>query len=565
MTERKSRFLPTAMGLMVMAFAVGFFMALFSIGKSGVLYQRALTWEIMSALLALAAWAPAILLVASALSMETSEASDGFSNAAIRVLTPALIMAVAVSLFYILAVPRIEELKNRYASQGNFFITSLKKAGEAYENKEYELAARFLADSGAIDNADTGWIDLNNKVKRELSKAAAKRHEEATALEKAQAERIAGKDAGWEEANRFYLQALKARDEGKLYDAHYLAKRSAEKYSRRPEVLRLVEETWLALEGTTLKKDSREEAEYYKKKLEGYTRFQEQDYLQAFRIFSDLLVKDADDTDVRNYLGKSTEGLSSIAFFTEEADFAFSRSDAPPLQIKASTSEGEHVTLSAGKAAISDDAVYLRDLVIETGGEEPSRLTAPFGRHHGDTLTLRAVDRKAPYRAYEPILEKGRPIQPAYAVKTPFSQHDIATVLQITGDPKDIPIDTLFLSLDDAERFGAPVPPLLAELAGRMAYPFAVVMLVLLGAGMGIRFKPVKTPSLLNAYLTSPILVALAIPPLGIASKLSDIAALALSRAVPYQIFIPTWLVFMGVCVVICLLVSARIASLKSH
>jgi len=550
---------------MSLAFVVGFFIALFSIGESGVLYQKALSWEIMSALLSLAAWAPAILLVASALSMETSEAKDGFSGAAVRILTPALIMAVVVSLFYILAVPKIEELKNRYTEQGNFFTSSLQKAEEAYRNKEYELAARFLADCGAIDNADSHWIDLNNKVKRELSKASAKRQEEADALRKAQAERVAGKDAGWDEANGFYLMALKARDEGRLFDAHYLAKRSAEKYSRRPEVLRLVEETWFALERNVLTEDSKEEADFYKRKLEGYSRLQEQDFLQAFRIFSELLVEHDDDADVRNYLGKSTDGLSTISFFTEDADLAFSRSDGPPLRIEASAPEGNRYALSAGKAAISNDAVYLRDIVIEVGGEEPTRITAPFGRHHGDTLTIRAVDRMPPYLVYEPNQESGRPIQPAYATKTPFSQQDIITVLHISGDPKDIPIDVLFLGIDDADRFGAPVPPLLAELARRSAYPFAVLMLVLLGAGIGIRFKPAKLPGMLKAYLTSPILVALAIPPLGMVSRLSSIAALALSRTVSRQLFIPAWFGFLGACIVLCLLVSARIASLKTH
>jgi hypothetical protein len=209
--------------------------------------------------------------------------------------------------------------------------------------------------------------------------------------------------------------------------------------------------------------------------------------------------------------------------------------------------------------------VYLRDIVIEAEGDHPFRVTAPFGRHHGDTLTIRAVDTTAPYRAYEPAQESGTPIQPAYAIRTPFSQRDIVTVLQISGDPRDIPIDALFLGIDDADRFGAPASPLLTEMARRSAYPFAVMMLVLLGAGIGIRFKPARTPGMLNTYLTSPILVALAIPPLGMVSRLSEIAALALARTVPHQAFIPAWFGFLGLCVVASLLVSARIASLKTH
>ncbi|PKM97028.1 MAG: hypothetical protein CVU79_10265, partial [Elusimicrobia bacterium HGW-Elusimicrobia-3] len=37
----------------------------------------------------------------------------------------------------------------------------------------------------------------------------------------------------WAAGNRFYLEALKARDEGRVFDAHYLAKRSYAIYSKR--------------------------------------------------------------------------------------------------------------------------------------------------------------------------------------------------------------------------------------------------------------------------------------------------------------------------------------------
>ena len=78
MPERKSSFLPVAIGLLSLAFAVGFFVALVSVGRADVLYKFALPWEAMRALISLADWAPAILLVAAAIATESSDAGAGF-------------------------------------------------------------------------------------------------------------------------------------------------------------------------------------------------------------------------------------------------------------------------------------------------------------------------------------------------------------------------------------------------------------------------------------------------------------------------------------------------------
>jgi len=99
MPEKKSGFAATAAALFALAFVIGFGMALASIGRSGVLYKFALQWELSKALLYVATWAPAILLAASAIAMESSEARDGFSGAASRIMAPALALAIIMSLF----------------------------------------------------------------------------------------------------------------------------------------------------------------------------------------------------------------------------------------------------------------------------------------------------------------------------------------------------------------------------------------------------------------------------------------------------------------------------------
>lgn len=569
MPERKPGFLMVAIALFALAFAVGFFIALISIGKSGVLFKFALTWEATKALLSVAAWAPAILLVASALAMESSEARDGFSGAAYRILLPALSLAAIVSIFYILIVPSLEERKNRYESQSQLFSDSLRLATEALKDNRLDDAEKFLLACANIDIRDESYVALNDRIKSAEVKASVL--ESATLP---QTQPSLPKDEGaWKAGNRFYLEALQARTEGRTFDAHYLAKRSAEVYSKRPEVQRLVEETWSELQRLGPTKETKAAAAYYEQKLQGYQRFQENDFLTAFRIFTDLFIIDPDDEDVAVYLARSAEGLSTIAFFIEEDMKAFSSSDDRPFSFSLSEPDTWTATLSAKQAAISQDAVYFRGLTLDLAGSSPVHVHAPYARLHGTTLTLRAVDRLNPGRVWEPEYESGSrlqtgsstgPLDPGFAIIVPFTQDNAATALRLSGAPKDIPIALLATGIDAAGRLGIETRPLLAELARRTGYPFAVLMLVLTGAGMGVRFKPTEPVSVAMKYLTAPILVGLSLAPLRFMASVAVIAGKACAHWIPGGLFLPAWLGLLGICVVLSLFVAARIAGHSS-
>lgn len=553
MAERKPAYMAVTLALFALAFAAGFFIALFSIGHAGVLFRFAVSWEMTSAALFIGAWAPAILLVGSALALESSEAHDGFAGAAAQVLAPALVMAVLVSLFYMLAAPNLAELKARYESQSQLFVDSLCGAEDALQTGSPETAARELLACAAIDPLDERYVELNERVQRSLVETRAAK---ADSVVEPVAPRTEEDD--WAEANRFYLQALKARAEGRLFDAHYLAKRSVAIYSKRPEVRRLVNETWSDLQRLGPRAEQKGEAALYKRKLEGYERFQEGDFLAAYRIYSELAAEAADDVDIATYLKRSADGLATIAFFTEEDARAFSRSDGGPFRIALSTPGGSTATLVASRIAMADDALYLRNIVYTRTGADPVRVRAPFARLHGDTLLLRAIDRKHPDMVWEPTYETAG--AQGFALRLPFNQDDVARVYWLSGAPSGIPVLMLATSMDEALRFGLQVQPLLVELAGRMAYPFAVLMLALLGAGLGIRFKPAVPPSTAARYVSAPILVALAMAPIGIVTDVGRLAARAVAAWLSPALFVPVWLGFLGVCVVLCLFVSARIA-----
>lgn len=558
MPERKSSFLPVAIGLLSLAFAVGFFVALVSVGRADVLYKFALPWEAMRALISLADWAPAILLVAAAIATESSDAGAGFSGAARGVLAPALALAAAVSLFYLLVLPGVEERSNRYESQSQLFADSLRAADAAYREGRLADAELALRAGAAIDQLDERFVELSDRIRAESARARSSVGDE---LDKAPGD--GADDVPWRAANRFYLEALRARDEGRLFDAHYLAKRSAAIYANDVNVRRLVAETWSALQALGPSLEEKAAAAFYGRKLEGYSRYQEGDYLEAFRIYTELAEEAPDDADVAAYLERSAAGLSEISFFIEEDERAFAESDERPFS--ATLSGPRPAWLSASRAAASDGAVYFRDLTLRLGGATPLEARAPFARLHGDRLVLRAVDRSRPDLVWEPEYAR-RPSgqdDPGYALIVPFTQEDALTAIRLSGAPEDIPLATLATGIDDAERLGLDSRPLKAELAERCSYPFVVIMLALLGVGLGVRFRPTEPVGAAARYLTAPLLVALAVPPLRLAAELSASATRALAVLAPSAWFLPAWIGVLSLCVAASLLVAARIASTR--
>jgi lipopolysaccharide export LptBFGC system permease protein LptF len=562
MPENKTGFLGLASALMALAFVIGFFVSLLSLGQSGVLYHFALKWELTGALLYLAAWAPSILLVASALALESSDASDRFSGAARTVLLPALILAALVSIYFLLIVPGMQERKARYESQSALFTNSIQLAETALKEMRLDDASRYLIACGAIDQHDERFTSLYDRVQSELVKASNAELGQPEAQTTSYPENEA-----WVAGNHFYLEALEARKDGRHFDAHYLARRSAEIYDKRPEVKKLVDETWRSLEKLGPSVEELEAAALYKRKLEGYARLQEGDYLAAYRIYSELSTVYADDLEISTYLKKSGEGLSQIAFFIEEDERAFSKSDRRSFSIQTIAEDGNITKLASARIAISPEAVYFRDAIITTGGEKPSVIRASFARLHQNVLILRAVDRTKPEIVWDPVYETGQPSvsrgetqDPGYAVQVPFNQQDVVAVVRLSGNPKDIALDVLATAADVVDRFGLDVQPLLTELGRRAAYPFTVIILVLLGAGLGIRFKAIEPPGTLKKYLTAPILVALALAPISAGASIGLLAVKVVAAWVPRALFLPAWLGFMGGCTALSLFIAARIA-----
>ena len=554
MAEKRGSFMASALILLLLSFGVAFFVSLFGIGSSGVLFKYALRWELLSALLLLASWAPAILLVSSALVTEGLTSPDGFTSAATRSLVPALIMAFVLSIFYLLLVPGIAERKNWYEATSALFEDTLKASMRAYQAGELQEADRLLLAIRAIDSDEPRYARLNDQIKQAIV--------DSNYVPDLPPQAVPANETGQLiTANRFYLEAVEKMESGHYIEAHYLAKRAAASYPNRVEVRRLVEESWRAMQTTGPAPEEVIAKRLYERKLDAYSRFAEGDYLTAYRIFKELVAENPDDPDVRNYLQRSAAGLEDISFFLDEDEKAFSQSIERDFSISYAIPNGE-LQLQASGAAVSPDGMYFRDLHLTRTGPEAIALASPHARLKGTNLILRAVDRDDPSNIHEAMYSLGgdTPVT-RHAIVLPFDESSALVAFRMMGHPSDIPLSALALDIDQAALFGIPTGPLMAELALRSAYPFATVILVLMGVALGFRFRPEQPLGMMRTLLGAPLMVALVLVPIGLASRIGRFMAEALAYFIPGQLYLPTWLVFLGLCTALSLFLSAHIAS----
>jgi tetratricopeptide (TPR) repeat protein len=554
MAEKRGSFMASALVLLLLSFGVAFFISLFDIGNSGVLFKYALRWELLSALLILASWAPAILLVSSALVTEGLTNPDGFTSAATRSLVPALVMAFALSIFYLLLVPGIAERKNWYEATSALFEDTLRSSMQAYQAGELQEADRLLLAILAIDPDEPRYTRLNDQIKQAIV--------DSHYVPDVPTRTADNKDSGLLfAANRFYLEAVEEMEAQRYIEAHYLAKRSAALYPDRVEVRRLVEESWRAMQATGPAPEEMIARRFYERKLYGYGRFSEGDYLTSYRIFKELMAENPDDPDVRNYLQRSATGLEGISFFLDEEEKAFSRSIERNFAVSYALPDGV-LSLQAAGAAVSPDGMYFRDLKLSRTGTEPLALETPHARLKGTNLILRAVDRADPYKVHEAVYSLGgnSPVT-KHVLSLPFDESSALVAFRMMGHPSDIPLYALAIDIEQAALFGIPSGPLMAELAMRSAYPFATVILVLIGVALGFRFRPEQPLGIMRTLVGAPLMVALVLIPIGMASRIGRFMAEALAYFIPGQMYLPIWLVFLGLCTALSLFLSAHIAS----
>jgi hypothetical protein len=363
----------------------------------------------------------------------------------------------------------------------------------------------------------------------------------------------------WEAGNNFYLRARQALEEGRFFDAYSLARRARVLYPDRIEVRVLENDAWKKLQNAAPPAELQADRAFYARKIEGYRLLVEEDYLPAFRLFHVLASERPDDPDVRNYLTRSQAGLSQSYFFFDEYETALERYRALPLNLDL-TIGNLHVRLRAEMAMAGPDGIFFKNFTYRQDGAEAVLMGSPLARLSGNSLVARAVQRQQPTETLEPLWQSDAASGLAILANLPFSEADVRLAMQFSGQPADIPLHLLLFSLDEAVRLGHARVVLQRELGQRLAYPFAMIMLVLVGIALGMRFRGPNTPGAASVLIGSPLLVLLASLPINIFQQGSRLVLELLALQASTSGFLAAWLGLLAGTTVLGLLLAVKIA-----
>lgn len=509
------------------------------------------SWVLLSGLISLFSLAPSILLIGSAFHAESMPQTSTFHDVVIRELLPAFIFALTFTIGYIFIIPSAENRKHWFEQTSATFNTAIKNAEASYKNKNYTETMQYLMIARSIDPKNPQYTKLYDSVIETIqSKMQAYKPEQTNSQEA----------ESWKDSNSLYLAALKAKEQGKFLDAHYLARRALSLNPNRKEIQALITETWKLINQQKPDPKEVEEAALFNKKVEGYTYYDSGRYLEAYQVFSVLAKKYGDDPDVKLFFARSLEQLKKIAFFIEEDTNTFLHATAVMFSVSLNTDETV-IRITAESAASSYEGIYFRNLKVQMEKPKSYSFETPFARLKGTTLTIRAVDRENPTNFWDPVWKIGKQDPDGVILEFPVTEHQADLLLMIFQKPQNIPAYRLWDSIKTAEQYAIDTNEIYLETSRRLAYPFVLLMVIIFGIGLGLRFRTQKQDSFIIQFLGSCILVPAVIVPLSIMVKIGMSAELLIHTYTKETIFILSWLGFLLGVTFIVIFISAKISA----
>ncbi|MDR0706649.1 MAG: hypothetical protein LBF60_02050 [Treponema sp.] len=362
-------------------------------------------WRLTNGLLDICAIFPALLLAGLVMPFgwiaQENEPFPRFSPQFFKRLSPALFTGFAATAVYAAIFFLISPLSQNYYKtmtlKGSLFHQS-KAAAEAQAAAEEWLDAEYsIAICKRIwrKSAQEGG-ELFSLAER-ISAKAAEIHAKNTALETEKIYNIQHKEkkplvfTGREpvDAQEALASAKTALAENRCFDAYWLAnlamrllrtKRTSAEY-RQAE--RIAERAWNAINALAPSEQESETYALYRQKREGYAAVHDEDWIQAYHIFADLITKTPADPDVVNLLSISRRQIENFAFFVDERDITLGAMSPNPFFSIPINAQNVRAVIKMAEISLFSDSAYGRNvefLLFDQNHTFMGTITAPFCR-----------------------------------------------------------------------------------------------------------------------------------------------------------------------------------------
>ncbi|MDR0558249.1 MAG: hypothetical protein LBG43_10380 [Treponema sp.] len=339
-------------------------------------------WRLTNGLLDICAIFPALLLAGLVMPFGWIAQEDDpfprFSPQFFKRLSPALFTGVAAAAIYAVVFFLISPLSQNYyktmSLKGALFHQS-KAAAEAQAADEQWLDAEYsIAICKRIwrKSAEEGG-EIFSLAKRISAKAAEIRAKN-TALEtekiyNIQREEEAAVSTSWEpvDAQEALASAKTALDENRCFDAHWLAtlamrlsktRRTSAEYRQAEHI---AEQAWNAIGNLAPSEQESEAYALYRQKRDGYADIHDENWMQAYHIFADLIAKTPADPDVVNLLAISKRQTENLAFFVDERDVTLGSMVSDPFFSIPLDAQNVRAVVRMADLSLFSDSAYGRD------------------------------------------------------------------------------------------------------------------------------------------------------------------------------------------------------------
>ncbi len=303
-----------------------------------------------------------------------------------------------------------------------------------------------------------------------------------------------------------------------FYNAHYYAmlswRLSGPGDPNKEAAIRLASEAWNQITASQDSVRAIPDQQWYKKKQQGYTAIQANDFLSAYYLFLEMDREQKEDSrgidpDIERFLEISKRGLLESFFFIDETKTLrlFEQSRDVFFTINR-TDGGKDAVLMRGisrRREGKQDSAYLRDfelLRFDSEGELKFHIAVPYVKMFSFSpgeetpnpqLILTAVDREMENIKIEPEVISGK-FPPAGAlsksvVVLDMPYKDVNLLISATAGPELMTLSELFSFSSRAEKYGMEKDLYLAEFIRRISDPFIVFTVAILMLAWAWKFR----------------------------------------------------------------------------
>ncbi|MFP4484734.1 MAG: hypothetical protein ACLFO1_07745 [Spirochaetaceae bacterium] len=278
-----------------------------------------------------------------------------------------------------------------------------------------------------------------------------------------------------------------------FFSAHYYAGQALDLDPSSPQAQQIAARARAALQRPASSEEEEAQAEFFRRKRDGYLALYEQDDpISAYYIFKGLQDEQPRDPDVERYYAEALERVQDVTFFVDDAQENVNLPGSHDILLTFRENEDTQAHLWIGKTVQATSGTYLYDIeaIGLRDGTTRYHFLADYGKMVGDILNMSGIDRDVPQRRAVPRYVAGsREDGEENLLQIPYSMDAMLQASYAGIGMEEAGILQLLDMRSSYPELGHRVEPVYRELLQRLTMPFAFVVLSILSVALGWKWR----------------------------------------------------------------------------